>query len=298
MKTLRDLIAVCDRDKLIRCYFKICKDIPAERHEDVGVMLSLFIDALLAVEPKKTDDKLLLCYTSFLHADRTLYPMTEVYSLSDIKEKFRFCEYLDKYNDTELGVYSHEEIVFKVSPDVTDELLPVSDLNSVYSVTDYERELAVHIFSEDDIYDIRDKYLGTREPDYLQGIHSYPIYHDEGDTVPFCDWAEILGYLVPEYLFYPDNAAITAAGVLDVLTYFGYILEEYNEHIDIRYEFGRTKGTETEYGPYASDEDIQIKSTVLTDISRYRALRSVFMELEYADEILYGTQLMLEIGSW
>ena len=267
MHNVKDLIVKCDRDKLCKEFLLLCKDIPEDKYDVFRAVFFDFLDRISAKEADKNDDQIVICSTAYDHWDVVSYPGSAVYSVSDIVKYFRKNEAYEKLNGVPLESLRDEDI---------------SEL------------------------DEKDKELLNKRNDYdIKGGESYPGYI-QGCAYEFSDWSEILGFMVPDYVYESDDGCVFAAAVIYEMTFFGYeeekmlsereklyesmeeterLLkmpeEEQKKHFttieELFAEIGYTDDrTEAEK---ERDEKSLIRSNVLSSISRYREMRKVYNEL-------------------
>lgn len=93
MKTVQDLISLCDRERLWEEYAKLC-DIPHDKMDIAAQRFYGFIDTLLTTQIFAPGDNTVFCEPIY-NEGRICYDSV-VISASDVKEFFRPLEYFDK----------------------------------------------------------------------------------------------------------------------------------------------------------------------------------------------------------
>ena len=183
MKTVQDLIKLCDRQRLFEEFAKRFCDKPEDIKDDAAPRFFGFLDTLLAKTPVKTDDDIVICEPIY-DSRAGFYYSSTVISASDLKEYFRELDYFEELNGIDAD-----------------------------SISD---EIALSLLEKQDrLFEKGREFLSDKPSGSFPGhIESYAYEYEPWDT--------ILGYIVPPHIIGSPMQYIFTASVLYEMTFFGY----------------------------------------------------------------------------
>lgn len=273
--TMRDLLIKCDKREMYDKYIQICGDVPIQKYNEVFDKLSTFTDDLLNEQVNESENDILILYTAYNGLDNEKYPDTSVFSIKDIKEFFQPLAYFDELEDQDIELLSDEQVKT--------------------------------------LWDIH--YTLLEKKDKLHPEKSHPGIV-EGKAYYFCDWSEILGFLVPDYIIKTEYEAVFAAVVLYEISFFGFdkedMIKERNRLNESIEEMEKIKElpeeeqkkhliSQKDFDELCNafsddcDDDLKyddfkvIKSMLFTQISIYRSLKKMYIELNSKDQKIERT---------
>ena len=183
MKTVQDLIKLCDRQQLFEEFAKRFCDKPEDIKDDAAQRFYDFLDTLLAKTPIAPGDDIVICEPIY-NSRAGFYYSSTVISASDLKEYFRELDYFEELNGIDAD-----------------------------SISD---EIALSLLEKQDrLFEKGREFLSDKPSGSFPGhIESYAYEYEPWDT--------ILGYIVPPHIIGSPMQYIFTASVLYEMTFFGY----------------------------------------------------------------------------
>ena len=183
MKTVQDLIKLCDRQQLFEEFAKRFCDNSEDIKDGAARRFYDFLDTLLAKTPIAPGDDIVICEPIY-DSRAGLYYSSTVISATDLKENFRVLDFFEELNGIDAD-----------------------------SISD-ETALAL-LEKQDELFEKGREFFGDEQSGSFPG-------HIESYAYEYEPWDKILGYIVPPHIIGSPMQYIFTASVLYEMTFFGY----------------------------------------------------------------------------